>query len=243
MKKLLTLCVCLVSAALSFAQQLNEPFGFPIKPGTKEWSSLKTEEERFKAMQIPSDLLPRMTTESLVATCLNHPTFLIYITSFDLQTGYNVLANNFNGIKELENRNDAEKCLVIIYNSVGAKEFNSAQPFIDKNLWTFKIAWIELLLSQDKLIKTLDINEKNNLLSLSMQKFAMKISSEEFSGFDYLSTTLLIARIMKSIGSIEFEFEYNNNESLRKFIETAQAPDSKTFDSIHQLAHAYVIRL
>jgi len=176
MKKLFTFFLCLVSGLL-VAQQLNEPFGFPVRPGTKEWPSLKTEQERFSAMQIPIDILYKMSTEAIVATCLNHPTYLIYITSFDIQTGFDILESNFNGLKELENRNDAPKCLINIYQMVGEKGFTSEHKYLDEDTWTFKVAWLELLLAQDKIIQSLNINDKNELLAVTMQKFNMKLSS------------------------------------------------------------------
>ena len=39
---------------------------FPIKPGTEKWAKLKTEKERFDAMQIPKDILSQMSTKELV---------------------------------------------------------------------------------------------------------------------------------------------------------------------------------
>jgi len=43
--------------------------------GTSEWANLKTETERFEALQIPPELLKTMSTENLIITCLNYSAF------------------------------------------------------------------------------------------------------------------------------------------------------------------------
>ena len=39
---------------------------FPIKPGTEEWKKLKTRQAKVTALQIPEEVLPKLSTFQLV---------------------------------------------------------------------------------------------------------------------------------------------------------------------------------
>ncbi len=239
MKKFLLICCCFFTLLVS-AQQINEPFGFPLKPGSKEWPNLKTEKEKFNAMQIPKDMLSNMTTYALTVSCLNYPSYIVYLTSFDIQTGYSVLAVNFNGLSEYIRRPDAAKCLIDIYKIAGEKGFLDQHPHLDELYWTFKISWMEIILAQDELIYTLDNEEKNKLLILAKEKLTMKASSNDYSGYDLMVTTFLMGRVLHSLNYKEFESDFSGNASLRNFLINPQFANGQALERIYQLTVKYL---
>ncbi len=224
---------------MAAAQQINEPFNFPVKPGTKEWAVLKTERDRFNAMQIPGDLLSNMTTHALVGSCLNFPAFG-YITAYDnIQAGYIVLASKFNGLTELSKRNDAGKSLIEFYQIAGNKGFEPVQTNLDQLFWSIKLTWIELVLAQDNVIASMDKENKMCLLSIAQEKYNMKQLNVDF-GNSFQSTAFLIGRLLHSLNLPDFESEYTQNSALRDFLITSKLTDKIVLDNLIQFSQKYL---
>ncbi|MEI6050608.1 MAG: hypothetical protein WCS03_17055 [Bacteroidota bacterium] len=238
MKKLLLIYSLLISV-LGSAQQINKPFSFPIKPGTKEWSTLKTEKERFNAMQIPEDTLKRMTTSALVISCLNYPAFG-FITAYDnYQGGLVYLATKFNGLDELAKRNDVEKCLIPIYKLTGLKGIENSSMSIDNKFWTIKFSWIEMLMAQNIFIESLSSEGKKELITLALEKYNLKRSNSDYSMYSLVTTTFLAARAIHSLNIPTFESEFFRNQSLSNFIKTSKECNKLIIDYVFEFASDY----
>lgn len=239
MKKLLLFYCCLIST-LAAAQQINEPFNFPVKPGTKEWSNLRTEQERFNAMQIPEDLLKSITTSALVISCINYPAFG-YITAYsNIQTGFVFLTTKFNGLDELTKRSDTEECLISIYKITETNGFKDNYLNLDDHFWTIKFSWIELLLAQNKFIESLSPERKKDLLLLTIEKYNLKRSSSDYSASSLVSTTFLAARVLHSLNDEKFELEYVKNEPLSVFINTSIISEKNIINYVFEFATNYL---
>lgn len=93
-------------------------FDFPTRPGTDGWEKLGSKTERVAALQIPYDLLGRMSTEKLVALTLDYP-FLIDLFAFeDLDAGLETKAMEWNGLRLLFVRPDAADALLGRYEQI-----------------------------------------------------------------------------------------------------------------------------
>lgn len=94
---------------------IDEPYDYPIKPGTDEWFKIEDHVEKREMLQIPQDVLEKMTTESLVESIANYP-YLLDMLAFSTQKlGYEAVRNGFNGLQELERRPDGMSCLAKYY--------------------------------------------------------------------------------------------------------------------------------
>ncbi len=51
----------------------NEPYKYPITPGSDEWKQLKNHDEMIDNCQIPETKLKMLTTNALVETVLEYP--------------------------------------------------------------------------------------------------------------------------------------------------------------------------
>ena len=85
---------------------INEPYEYPIEPGTNEWKELQTHEQKLAVSQIPEDTLQDMTTEALLDTVLNYPLLVDTMAYNSIEKGIEVVSEQFEGLKELLNRND-----------------------------------------------------------------------------------------------------------------------------------------
>jgi hypothetical protein len=93
----------------AFAVSANErqtSYDYPIVPGTDEWSTLTTHDQMVQSCQIPEDILETIPTASLVDSVLNYPLLADMFLFNDFQQGFEVIYNQFNGIKELFTRED-----------------------------------------------------------------------------------------------------------------------------------------
>jgi hypothetical protein len=86
-------------------------YEYPTVPGTAEWGEFETHAEMVAAVQVPDDLLKKMTTEELVVTVLENPLapliFAYHTYESGYGDGYKILCNDLNCFRELDNRVDA----------------------------------------------------------------------------------------------------------------------------------------
>ncbi len=76
----------------------NVPYDYPVRPGMDEWGTLGSS-AKYDVCQIPEDILKKMTTRALVETVLDYPRLLIYTAHNDMQMGFDMLVENFNGLQ------------------------------------------------------------------------------------------------------------------------------------------------
>ena len=90
---------------------IDEPYEYPIEPGTDEWFAIESHAEKVEMLQIPQDVLNEMTTEALVESVVNYPYFPDMDSFSTQELGYETVRNGFNGLQELESRPDGMLCL------------------------------------------------------------------------------------------------------------------------------------
>lgn len=110
------LCAALVSVSAADpgpepVYTIDEPYEYPILPGTDEWKAILDHSEKIKLCQIPEDILPLMTTEALAKTVVTYPFMVDMYAWNSTSIGYDVVALTFNGLQELERRPDGLSAL------------------------------------------------------------------------------------------------------------------------------------
>lgn len=90
---------------------IDEPYEYPIKPGTDEWFSIESHADKVEMLQIPQEILENMTTRALVESVVNYPYFPDMDAFSTPELGYMAVRDGFNGLQELENRPDGMSCL------------------------------------------------------------------------------------------------------------------------------------
>lgn len=239
MKNIIVCLICFYSV-FTYGQVIDEPYGFPVNPGTEEWSKLKTEKERYSAMQIPEETLHNLSTNAIVISCINFPAFGFFGAYNNYQDGFIIMATKFNGLQELAKRKDAGECLINIYERSKENGIEIQKYIVDNKYWPIRLSWIELIMSQKLIIESLTIDEKKHLLSLSLEKFYMKqLNNLDFSD-GLVTTALLMGRILHSINFYEFESEYNRNGVLRNFLTSSSLSDITTIELISKQTQKYL---
>ena len=113
---------------------INEPYVYPILPGTKEWESFKSKSEMMNACQIPSEIIDSMSTEALTLSVINHPLLDTDVLSYDNYTqGFDSFVSDFDAAKALLEREDFAVNLAKIYLDtpvLSKEEYKEAEALI-----------------------------------------------------------------------------------------------------------------
>ncbi len=234
MKKIVLLIFLSFSVLTILAQNNNTPYDYPIKPGTVEWKNFKSGDEMAAACNIPDTVLNNLNTRALVVTCLNYPLFNEILSANNLQAGFSALTDGFNGFKELLNRKDAGKELLLTYQSLNPKNLTLLSTLEEKGEFTFKYTYIELLLSQNQIISGFTQSERQLLRQEAIKKFEQKKELiNDFGMFGLNTSAWVLGKLL------QIEEKQNslpgaiNEQDLNFFLSTGTFGNKEILDAIY----------
>jgi hypothetical protein len=227
MKKLLIICSCFLPGLL-VAQVNDEPYNFPIKPGTEQWAKLTTSDQMDEVCVIPDEVLSTISTKALLITCLNYPRIIDFFSKSNLQSAFDFYSSHFNGLKALLNRSDLSKVLLNYYPTIDLHDYifygdNGKPSFV-------QIAFFELLLAQEKIIRNFNDTEKSEVLLLAINNLEIRKSKNESIGRQ-ITTGLIISRVLSVIDSKTIE-NIGDKEIINTFISSGIVLDTSIIDKI-----------
>jgi hypothetical protein len=182
----------------SFAQTKELTWNYPVRPGTEQWKQLGSFPEKINAFNIPDTILTKMTTENLVKTCLRYPWWMLIITRDNNQAGYDYLKSVFNGFRELENRKDAGKELLKIYEKMEPEDINLYDTDIKQGKYCFQFTYIETLLAQPNILENTTSEYLDLIVKKTISAYEKKhVHFDKFSYYGISSSCLIIDRLLK----------------------------------------------
>lgn len=222
-------------------QVINQPYEFPIKPGMPEWKNFKTGKEMVAALLIPTYILENLSTEALLETCLSYPMFGSIVLYNDIQTGFEKITKHFNGLQELLERKDAGKVLLNKYKQINPEVLGFNRFEYNKTVYVY--TYIELILAQNDIIRTLRKETRKELLGESIR--ILKVKQEypkKFSSFVQETSYLLMARLLKyeGVNLIEDNSKLENQSKIDLFIRYCILTDPSILDLIKEEAINFI---
>lgn len=121
----------------------NEPYVFPIRPGSSEWASFQSKDEMLAVCQIPENKLNSMTTEALLKTVLDYPLINDFLAFNTIEDAYKTMLNDFNGFQALFSRQD--NTLIIINEYAKAPVLTALEATVAQPDEFFKTSTLEYL--------------------------------------------------------------------------------------------------
>ncbi len=102
---------------------IDEPYVYPVIPGSDEWASLENHLEKIDVCQIPEEIVKHLTTEALLASVLDYPLLGDMFAWGTIQDGYDMMLSSCNGLQELVNREDLKDALEnsVVYDECDGK--------------------------------------------------------------------------------------------------------------------------
>lgn len=106
------LCASAADVTPESVYTVDEPYQYPILPGTEEWRTLNTLEEKIQACHVDEELLASMTTPALLETVLTYPLLANMYAFNSIEGGIENVSMYFPGISLLAAREDVNDCLI-----------------------------------------------------------------------------------------------------------------------------------
>jgi len=229
MKKLYLFVISTFMVTIVFAQA-NEPYDFPVKPGTAQWKNLKTHDEMLAVCQLPQNYLEQSTTPALVKTCLNYPLLLEFMAYNNFSSGIDTIISRFNGFQELLKRKDNARSLQDEYAGMTTDAVVSGnKKQEEKGLFTFRIILLEHILSKETVLQNSNARNQKELETLAYSKLqSMSRYKEVFGEINKVSTSFLLGNVMKKNRPGVF----SDDELIDNFLKTGRLHKMETVNKI-----------
>ncbi|MBA4408088.1 MAG: hypothetical protein Q8S54_16055 [Bacteroidota bacterium] len=231
--KLLMILILFVPI-ITFSQVERPKWDYPVKPGSEEWRQFKSTDDMYIACQIPDDILRQLNTEDLVHICLNFPAtpqFLLFNTPQDC---FMAFYSNFNGIRELFNRKDMGYYLINRYTKMSMSDFNPLWPLHEQGKYISQYKFIEAILAQSQVIKSLNSEERKSLMKEVIRKIDEKLVKRDlFSGNNIQINLWVMAKILSYENKLYIP--NMNIKDVQTFLDSGMPVDVDV-NSIYELA-------
>jgi len=245
MKTIAIILFTILSSISSLMGQIdNITWDYPLRPGVKAWEDIESYDDRLKALNIPESILKKMSTANLVTACLNYPELRLIMTRNSLQLGYDYILSIFNGFTELESRKDGGKQLLVRYMELDPQNIKFCKTPLERGEYSFKIVYLELILSQTQILRKLEQDEKVKILKYATDYYKSKdLLKNNYSQFGQSTTALLLGRFLDVEQDIELVQQKKQDNQLREFLDHTFPLDKTGMDAIFEKAKKYLKNL
>ncbi|HEX9059614.1 MAG TPA: hypothetical protein VF941_05505 [Clostridia bacterium] len=168
-----------VSSPATSNYTITSAYKYPILPGSSAWKKIKTKQELLDVLQIPNDILHKMSTDALVDTVLKYPFYMDIYCYNSAQDGFKAMSQNFNGFGELLSRPDVGESLIRHYSNM--EVFNDERNISSSN-GVHELSNLEILLGQKKVVESLPDTQKQKLRDLAYEKYSKKRLAKNIYG-------------------------------------------------------------
>jgi hypothetical protein len=224
--------------SVASSQQLFDPYQFPTRPGSDEWKKLNGTLERYEVLQIPDTILSNLVTSALIETCLTFP-FLIEIhTTENPQVGFEHVFKRFNGLRELFEREDAGTKILDFYEMIISADIKTWSE-LDKGKFSMNLSYLELMISQDKIIDKFTNYEIVRLRQIGTSLFERKLNDPSvFGGISLTFTALILAKLLKAENKLSLLYETNSEAEISEYLVSTRYSNSNLIYDIYRVSKA-----
>ena len=187
----------IVFAIANFVALAQNTFSFPEISDQKDGELQMTIGERIKKMQIPDDVIDKLSTGELLTICLDFPYNIDIFFYDDFQKGFEILKKEFNGYEELMKRPDLYEVIITKGNSL-QKEIERVYQLSEIERGEFSIKWFffEMIVAQDEILLNFSENTESTLMATILNNKETKENFPSiFSPLNEIPTILSIVKI------------------------------------------------
>lgn len=244
-KKLIISFAFFISSSFlyDYAQEKNGVYEYPVKPGSEQWKAFTNHIEMINSCQIPNSILPNMTTEDLIQTCLNYPLYGDMFCYNYIQQGFNAVFTNFNGLQELFQRKDAGLILLKKYKNMAVDSFEENGSLLDKGKYASKLYSLEILIAQETILSQLQKDQKKQLIEECIKKSEEKSKySEVYGMLSYMNIVLILGRVLTNENYEPLIQKIEVDKRTKSFLEQGSILDPILFDEILNFSINYITK-
>ncbi len=184
---------------------------------SKAFQTSEDRAERGEMLQLPQYMLDRMTTDALAEAVLDFPYFNDVYAFDDVQDGFDLMMEHFNGVQELADRDDVASVLLDKY---CGEEVLTDEASADGEV--FRLTNMEILLTQDFFTAKLSKKEKNKFVKAVASKMEDKAASPVYGEF---TNNLLFDLAEENFKDGNFLKNLNEVKDGESFLVTVYTPN------------------
>ncbi|MDZ7304875.1 MAG: hypothetical protein ONB44_22330 [candidate division KSB1 bacterium] len=204
--------------------------------GGKAWEEVRLAE------QIPEATLSAMSTEELIQAYLNtrYPGYLLAYNN--VQDAFEHACNEFNGLRELLEREDAPQKLIELYRRMDPAAYEPDWQPVKKGSFTFSFVFVEALLAHESIQKKLTRSQVRTLLTELLKKNEYKTRHPEiYSIIGVQFNAYSIARLLESKGGeSRISQALSQSPGVRHLLKTGRLQNSDVLSIVIQKAQEFL---
>jgi len=210
----------------------------PVKSNSEEWKRLSPE-EKHSVCQIPDNVLVTLPTEDLIQAYLDYPYIAIMAAYDNWMSGFNRVYGDFNGLRELLNREDAGQKVLQYYKMMDPGAYSNDWTLYKRGKFAINFTYIEILLAQESIIQQLNPQEINEYLTEGIKKYNLKEKHIQLHGmFGLQFTAFPIARLMRMKNSVAAQ-KLLNTPDMVYFLNSANVTNENILPVVIRLVNEF----
>lgn len=229
------LSLLMYGITLTSGAQIYRPYLFQAKGGTEGWRKIQSHDEMIRRCQMPNDSLTHISTDRLIETCLSYPMLLDFLAHDNIKVGFEKTMNSFNGFTELIQRKDVKDRLTRFFLNLRMEAVDTIKSTIGKGDFTFKVTALELMITHDSIMNSIDSDNRILLIHDIVKKYQiMPQHFLHYGNFGKFSMAYLLVKIMSRHNLLD-----KQDDSIRLFMEKMIVTDPKVIDGVFSTAQGF----
>jgi hypothetical protein len=209
---------------------------YPVERGEQKLFELGFD-KYYDTCIIPTNILHHLTSEGLIASCLNYPPYFNIFYFDNYQDGFDRIVSKSNVFTELFSRKDVASRLISKYNN------QVVDPFVVDNYvqkGTFTIIYLEILLSQEQSINQMSFQMKDKVIKEVLQKIDYRNTVLKEQLFSSVISSLILGRVLKSMQYSNFIAALKQDQNLSAFLKKGTYYDTISTSKIIIFSQEYI---
>lgn len=210
----------------------GDAYEYPVQPGTVAWEALQSHEDMIRVTQVEVSLLASMSDAGLLQTVLNYPLLGDVLAYNSPQQGFDAIRSQFDGMRELLERERAAKLLLRRYQQTDAADVPAVLGLEEQGRRARDLFYLELLLAQREVLAGMDDSLLDELLLETLVKREQKLKRLEVYGLVGLESTAFTAVRALERAQPGPAIPNKVSHKMEAFLETGGPASIEVLDSI-----------
>ncbi len=224
-------------------QGIDEPYQFPIVPGSPVWETFTTHQDMLDATQVPDNVLESLSTTALIRTVMDYPLLGDMYLYNTVQQGFDATTRQFHALQALIARDDVgtkalEEYLTFsaIAISTRSDQAVEGQTARERFYETLKLHFVETVLAQDSILGSLTAEQKQTLFRAASNRLAqVQKNIKELGPAAQESPLWLIGKLLRK-EDLGFARRVQEDEALSRFLEGGFNANDQILNEIQGVA-------
>ncbi len=219
---------------------IDDPYQFPVLPGSPTWQAFTTHQEMLDATRIPDEVVESMSTVALIRTAMDYPLLFDMYLYNSTQQGFDAVTAQFQALQVLKSREDVTSQAISEYlafpalvksEELIAEQISKGQD-ADRFAQSKRLTFLETLLAQDSVLNRMTAEERQTLFSAASNRLAEAQANSKVLGPAAQESPLWLIGKILYMENPDFAGRVQENATLRGFLESGSNANDRILDEI-----------